>query len=578
MNDAILASVTNVREVEKEVVLAVKKALQVVEKEERAKLEEKEESVPKGSQTSEKMEKEVEEREEIVGKTSDLMTEEKNEAGIEEFSKEEHGENSNDEMVELGESQDDFLKGDFLSKLEQVKENSEEQEENEAENGLNVDKVEGIEEEKIEEFETHYFSPASFLSGEKLVEITSTGIKERPPWKNVDLPDCTQLGEKFEKLTLSESGEKEMSNDCLETPKEVPQKSTFDLELRTEKEDLSGIENVMFQRVSLLNLEQRLALGAIVATRALVSGLLDELKEVRESGIRRVSSGGLGQVLKKHVSRLEAEKTAAALERAKGSESVKKIPKKPEEAVDSLSFVLKKHVSRLERDLQNSKISERSTMKARSEAISGSEGGGGLGDVLVKHKSKLQKEIEAAKSQGSGSRSHSKQTPHNLGGKGLGETLVKHRSRLERDIERNKGKDSFSKKDSKAPDGGKMEEFGEVLVKHKSKLQREQELFKMESEEQENEKPGKSEFEKSGKIQVEEGSGLGDILVKSVSRLEQMKADRKNQEISRKGKKATVEVGWEGVGLGDVLSKKVSRLEREKVQLSAFLVQLLKYN
>lgn len=279
----------------------------------------------------------------------------------------------------------------------------------------------------------------------------------------------------------------------------------------------------MLKRVKGLQPEQCASLATIVATRGL-NALLRE--ESLEHDVDIKNGGGLGDILVKHVSRLEAEK-AAALAAAKADNGKQTIPKRrlsvAVSPVPDLSNMFVKHVSRLER--------EKRAVVAMELAASAKDGSGssdpstssspelmkrashseGLEKVGVKKMSKLEQEKAAAALERA-DRFFKRPSPRRTGRRisltrkvGLGESLIKHKSRLEREVEEARAARRLSaaaKQAAKeAATGGSIQPsppkkarnfaianasngssaggLGDVLVKHKSRLEKEKEAARI---------------------------------------------------------------------------------------------------
>eukprot|EP00850_Spirogloea_muscicola_P006915 SM000034S12669 [mRNA] locus=s34:87940:92922:+ [translate_table: standard] len=252
----------------------------------------------------------------------------------------------------------------------------------------------------------------------------------------------------------------------------------------------------MAERLRVLEAGQLATVAAVVSTRAAVAGLLADLQgraTAAEAPKRSDSSGtggdehcGLGDILVKRVSRLEAERAAAAAAEQqwlqgsrKGAAASGTSGKGPPAAAGSFGDNLVKHRSRLEREvaaaraaaassdavLQQSRLGVDKDGLTKQEAVGGAavgavvaasaaNGGGSLGDVLVKRKSKLQLEVERARAAELVAReaaavlagangspvimTEAAQRARAAGGSGLGDGVVWRKSRLEAEIEQAK--------------------------------------------------------------------------------------------------------------------------------------------
>eukprot|EP00850_Spirogloea_muscicola_P000001 SM000001S04403 [mRNA] locus=s1:20867:25361:+ [translate_table: standard] len=252
----------------------------------------------------------------------------------------------------------------------------------------------------------------------------------------------------------------------------------------------------MVQRLRGLEAGQLAAVAAVVSTRAAVAGLLADLQgraAAAEAPKRSDGSGaggdercGLGDILVKRVSRLEAERAAAAAAEQqwlqgsrKGAAGSGTSGKGPPAAAGSFGDNLVKHRSRLEREVAAARAAAASSDAVLQQsrlamdkdgltkqaplggaavgavvAASAADGAGSLGDVLVKRKSKLQLEVEQARAAelvaheaaavvagANGSpviMTEAAQRARVAGGSGLGDGVVRRKSRLEAEIEQAK--------------------------------------------------------------------------------------------------------------------------------------------
>ena len=276
----------------------------------------------------------------------------------------------------------------------------------------------------------------------------------------------------------------------------------------------------MLKRVKALQPEQCASLATIVATRGL-NALLRE--ESLEHDVDVKNGGGLGDILVKHVSRLEAEK-AAALAAAKSESGKQTFPKRrlsvAVSPVPDLGNMFVKHVSRLEREkravaamelaacAQDGSGSSEPSSSSSPELTKRESHIEGLEKVGVKKMSKLEQEKAAAALERA-DRFFKRPSPRKTGRRisltrkvGLGESLIKHKSRLEREVEEAKAARRLSaagKQAAKeAATGGSTQPsppkkarnfaianassvggLGDVLVKHKSRLEKEKEAARI---------------------------------------------------------------------------------------------------
>lgn len=112
--------------------------------------------------------------------------------------------------------------------------------------------------------------------------------------------------------------------------------------------------DLMLGRLKLLKEEELVSLAMIVATRGLSAMLKEDNKEQELNG--KCSSEGLGDILVKHISRLEAEKAAAVAAASKVVAVPGNNRREPtSEIFPDLGSILVKHVSKLEKEVQEAK-------------------------------------------------------------------------------------------------------------------------------------------------------------------------------------------------------------------------------
>ncbi|KAJ7514963.1 hypothetical protein O6H91_23G066900 [Diphasiastrum complanatum] len=337
---------------------------------------------------------------------------------------------------------------------------------------------------------------------------------------------------------------------------------------------LEPLVTLMLERVKGLQLDQLSSLVTIVATRGL-SALLKEENFEQELSAKN-DKGGLGDVLVKHVSKLEAEKAAAAA-KAAAMTRVETSGDSKKKGVMSESFpdlgnVLVKRLSKLEREKQAAQELARAShvapKKAFIEEVSDGQSNQSLGNVLVKHMSKLEKE---------------KQALNNL------QTSFENKTKIQTES-------SFRSMDNERNQSQWKEGLDKVLVKHMSRLEKE----KLQAAAQRevpctNKKHNSSNDlglrskssdrqgeEKKNRVQCEDS--LDKLLVKHISRLEKEKLHAAAQkelpctdassndqellksldrELDEKKKRDQHEDGLEKV------VKRMSKLEEEKLQATA---------
>jgi hypothetical protein len=349
-------------------------------------------------------------------------------------------------------------------------------------------------------------------------------------------------------------------------------------------------------------------MATIVATRGL-GALLQEESLEHELGGKTEEGGGLGDILVKHVSRLEAEKAAAKTAGEGGRAEMKRRLTVVLNPVPDLGNMFVKHVSRLEREKKAT--IEAAAKEAESwipgEAVKFNDPGieEGLDKIFVKKMSRLEKEKAAAQQRRRSSLnkfSPRKGRRVSLTRKpGLGESLIKHKSRLEKEIEAAKARrlstsgKSMKKVAAPQPSPPKRVSLGTLLVKHKSRLEREKEAAKLASQAapstaQTVNTQSESQSEPISNADTQEVKcnldaalitvvqpTLADLGARKLSKLEMEKqaaaaasnSDSENPWARRrpsfKSRNESSEI-WAGVGLGAALKRHVSKLEQEQVK------------
>ncbi|KAJ6315194.1 hypothetical protein OIU78_018642 [Salix suchowensis] len=385
--------------------------------------------------------------------------------------------------------------------------------------------------------------------------------------------------------------------------------------------------DMMFERLRCLNEDELSSLATIVAT----CGLNAALAEVGNSKVHCPGSA--------------ADYTSSeAVNRPRRMSSVGSAVRRNEVQLElpSLDKFLVKHVSKLEREVQEAKDRRKNELKEgdqgnthKSGDLDGKKtssesddletilvkaflkGTSDLGSILIKHPSKLEKEVqEIRKNSGK---------MFDIDGKELGRApnfprkyvpevpsldkiLVKHVSRLEKEVQeaKNRKKNESDEearlekenvnlnKEENGPETEKTQElplgsncgnyrhqnkFGgnatadcegldSVLVKHISRLEKEKMALSLNQEEMHVERSGRKAH-----MQTNEG-GLDQILVKHKSRLEREKmasAQQSGEEeparlsVSRReARERELQEAWGGLSLGNSIRPHLSRLERDK--------------
>eukprot|EP01018_Ginkgo_biloba_P006399 Gb_11783 [translate_table: standard] len=376
--------------------------------------------------------------------------------------------------------------------------------------------------------------------------------------------------------------------------------------------------DLMLERVKLLKEEELISLAMIVATCGLSAMLKEDNKEQDFNG--KCSSGGLGDILVKHISRLEAEKAAASAARDTAvSGDAKK--KTPTEILPDLGSILVKHVSKFEREVQEAKKvakamereDQRNTGELkeqytetffRSSQKNNSFGtGAGLESILVKHVSKLEREVQAAKQmskldrvkfaagkntgkapllQAVSSMKTSLETNMNSldsidndedkENKDVNTTLTENAVEMKMNLDVQKtGNASNAEEIQKsnftlAEDVSDLgeESLDKVLVKHMSRLEKEK-LAAAAAEKETSQRVQRKQHQQYGN---NDEYILDKVLVKHISKLEKEKLSSAEEAFQRQDRKHRQQDENIVESLDKVLVRHLSRLEKEKLAAS----------
>ncbi|KAK9705347.1 hypothetical protein RND81_07G050000 [Saponaria officinalis] len=327
--------------------------------------------------------------------------------------------------------------------------------------------------------------------------------------------------------------------------------------------------NMMLQRLKCLKEDELASLATIVATCGLNAALseigsYDMAKDKIE--VTSIEHFMHGTARQKHV---EAE-------------------------LPSLDKFLVKKMTRLEKEVQEAKNARKAEFKRdgdgkgdSSEHVNGNaddkekdrDNIPDLGSVLVKHSSKLEKEIEEAKrNQNSSDVKHggSRQLrQEDIAMPSLDKLLVKHVTKLERAVQ--EAKNSQKQKENvdvnktmplgmgKNENSGQEESLEKILVKPLHRLEREK-IKSSQEKDNENWRYLKKQQGKANDIQCE---SLDKCLIKHVSKLEKAKMDIGTKESFEVKKRETVPKpdSTDG-GLDQILVKPKARIEKEKTVVS----------
>ncbi|XP_038903670.1 uncharacterized protein LOC120090199 isoform X2 [Benincasa hispida] len=407
---------------------------------------------------------------------------------------------------------------------------------------------------------------------------------------------------------------------------QAPRKSDFsshnldckmlDLHMRNrtfEKE--TKIEDLMYERLRRLKEDELSSLATIVAT----CGLNAALAEVESgkphdfhNGRKQVESElpSLDKFLVKHVTKLEREVLEAKNSRKNKEKELAKsasqnLPKlssiQDEKVVPSLETMQTTAPSELEKEVNETKCKELEEFKtcskklqARQRFVSHKEVVSAIPSLdkyLVKHVSRLEKEVQEAKNrrkvelheepsmETEGKENVNMPKSSSRMGRdmedSLEQILVKPVHRLEREkmvavlAESNYDNQRQNKKKQMDNHTSDCQSLDEILVKHVSRLEKEKMRSKLKNNLKRSEKGMHSAINGGG----DGGGGLGEILVKHKSRLEREKLmssqESENQNKSFRTRreareKDDLQSGWGGLSLGDSMRPHLSKLERDK--------------
>ncbi|XP_066336162.1 spindle pole body component 110-like [Miscanthus floridulus] len=437
-------------------------------------------------------------------------------------------------------------------------------------------------------------------------------------WKISQNPDLTETGENSkDKQQLVDCSNEDTS--VLKLNKENISSSCVSSDFNTTKvQESIDVVNIMLERLKALHEEELASLAVIVATSGLNAALQNERSKYHETGAENnIGAGSLRSQARRY-------STAASFIGVQG-------PKKEVTSeLPSLDKFLVKHLSKLEREVQAAREASRKSTSVKSATqgahsqFTGSnakapESTSDLSSILVKHVSKLEKEILEAKKinqrirQVEGScedvKSNDKQLEFNkiqpeaenncdLKGSCESKGYCKDRNHIKDNYdcvqEYKENKNWYSRQ--LPPSGAKDKQGGKRLTRVEAARLEALKSFctidgntldagldkifikpihRLEKEKRE---------AREGQINVQKHpqklgqsatvtEGLDDILVKHVSRLEREKIDYQKKEDA-------LGEGWTNVqkhpqklgqsttvteGLDDILVKHVSRLEREKI-------------
>ncbi|GLJ26936.1 hypothetical protein SUGI_0527310 [Cryptomeria japonica] len=343
---------------------------------------------------------------------------------------------------------------------------------------------------------------------------------------------------------------KHVTNESFCKPKNHPKSQHSKKEPTDEVGIRDELINLMLERMKLIKEEELVSLAMIVATRGLSAMLKEENKEQELNS--KCNSGSLGDILVKHVSRLEAEKAAAA------AASKVLVPqdsrkKTTPQTLPDLGSILVKHVSKLEREVQEAR-------KLAKEMQSEDQNNGydkenrdvnSASNKNTHATNKVNLDVVNPKNINDLDNIQKSNSTSTLPFSHAGTILVKHEmnNATEGDQEANTKQRHYNEEHE--------ERLDKALVNQVSKLEKEK-LAALTLERQSSQREQKDQYQ---------CDNLDKILIKHVSQLENMKMAAQ-EGLHKILKKQMQNDEKSDEGLDKILIKHVSRLERQKLEAS----------
>ncbi|GKC41285.1 hypothetical protein Tco_1059007, partial [Tanacetum coccineum] len=393
----------------------------------------------------------------------------------------------------------------------------------------------------------------------------------------VKLLTCASIGkEEFKELLKKISQNPDLDENCqdiCEYASECESDTGIESEPKSHKNETEftpeKLVDMMLQRLRCLREEELASLATIVATCGL-NAALSEAENGFQTNKKKQDNEelpGLDKFLVKRLTRLERDVLDARNARTKETgdktdieENDSKISKEPEKIVPDLGSMLIKHSSKLEKEIEEikkkcgneyePKFKKSERLKQETKDVPG------LGEVLVKRVSRLAKEKKEKENMNFNKEIRSKEKGINddSGFESLDKVLVKHVSRLEK--EKMAFGDMQEEVKVKRKDKIADWEHGEgsldqIMVKHKSRLEREKVA--------------------ATDVDIPDDKTKNPVLARRAARERELQeawggmsfGDMKEEvKVKRKDKVADLEHG-EG-SLDQIMVKHKSRLEREK--------------
>ncbi|KAL4348371.1 hypothetical protein GQ457_17G011630 [Hibiscus cannabinus] len=420
-------------------------------------------------------------------------------------------------------------------------------------------------------------------------------INENPDTGDNSLESASEPALELEALTQEDGFKPEDFNCKMSASKTREKKAKRRQSL--EKCNPEKLVEIMLERLKCLQEDELSSLATIVATCGL-NAALAEVEHTKHhpsasalNFARRASSIGAGNVRKTNQTG-QADSELPSLDKflvkrmTKLEREVQEARSRRNESKDESRHTLVKRSSNSEEEIQGNEknFDENSGVDHRkSDADTSFEAVPDLGSILVKHSSKLEKEIEEAKrncgnTYERGGASQKKGDIVEI--PSLDKFLVKHVSRLEREVAEAKSrrKNDLGEKGKEANGevSGKEninlnnevmrteseDSLDKILVKPVSRLERERMQALSSGSNYGNPRNDK----KQGGTHVTHCESLDKVLVKHVSRLEKEKLRFNANEEMVKVKRGVVPVDDQG-SLDQILVKHKSKLEKEKMAI-----------
>uniref|UniRef100_A0A7N0TNW1 Uncharacterized protein n=1 Tax=Kalanchoe fedtschenkoi TaxID=63787 RepID=A0A7N0TNW1_KALFE len=341
-------------------------------------------------------------------------------------------------------------------------------------------------------------------------------------------PDCRQ-DQKSQQSDDTQLSVKEVAEQKKIRKKEVAEQKKIRKKEALKEVSMEKLIDVMLERLKCLQEDELASLATIVATCGLSAALAKEENSKQHEALnfaRRMSSFG-AEIVDGHMNK-----------------------KQPESELPSLDKFLVKHMTKLEKEVQEAKAKNRDRSMERTEEQPPrtkshnnecSDAVPDLGSILIKHSSRLEKEIEASK------RNHGN-SYESIRAKSSG---IHYRAGHH-----------------KEQDAAAVPSLDKCLVKHMSKLEREVQEAKFNRDNEANAKRSEKENMDSNKYSgVESEDSLDEILMKPVHRLEKEKMQALASDDARVSlpKKQAAHNAADCESLDKILVRHVSRLEKEKM-------------